>query len=84
MSHLERAEDEEPTNDRRGALAAVAAVGASLVLGPLLTDKAPGLWTPVLVSVGALVLIVAAALFVADLRQVHGQVPDQGEDGFDR
>lgn len=76
MNHHEDEHEDDTTHTRRGPLAALAAVGLSMILGPLVTDKAPGLWGPAFLIMGGLVLVLAAALFLADLKQAHGITPN--------
>lgn len=81
MTNAHEHEDNATTNaTRRGPLAALAAVGVSMVAGPLLTDKAPGLWTPAFLILGTVVLVAAAALFVVDVMQARGITPT-GDEG---
>lgn len=78
MSNHEHTDD-DTTAARRGPLAALAAVGLSMILGPLFTDKAPGLWTPAFLILGGLVLVVALALFLMDAAQARGITPDTND-----
>lgn len=80
MNHHEDEHEDDTTHTRRGPLAALAAVGASMILGPLVTDKAPGAWTPAFLIMGGLVLVLAAALFMADMKQAHGITPNDTDD----
>lgn len=74
-------EDDETTNTRRGPLAALAALGLSMILGPLLTDKAPGAWGVGFLIMGVLVLVLATIGFLADMKQAHGITPTDTNDG---
>lgn len=74
-------EDEDTTARRRLPLALLALLGLSLVVGPLVTDKAPGAWGVTFTVAGAVLVLAALGLAGVDAMQARGITPDDDTNG---